>query len=85
MKYVLKYYFFIIYNIQPHHKFNIWNKATKSSWQQSRRRDKLFGNFVENQAEMYAQIVSDFIGPKVLFNDIERRDVDGSMELWLAK
>ena len=37
---------------------------------------------IENPAEIHAQIVSDFIGPEVLFSDIERRDVDESMELF---
>ena len=39
-------------------------------------------NFVENQAEMHAKIISDFIGPKGLFCDIERRDSDEFVELF---
>ena len=44
--------------------------------------NRLFGNFIKNPAVMYAQIASDFIGPKVLFCDIERRDSDESIELF---
>ena len=37
-------------------------------------------NFVKKPAEMHAKILSDFIGPKVFFRDIERRDSDESFE-----